>query len=212
MSEQIGAEVSAWDGYISGRNLELVPGQRIVQSWRTSEFADEQGDSVITILLQEADEGTLLTLEHSNVPDEQRSYEETGWQENYFEPMVVYFTDASEEPRQRRRQRRRPKLRPSVQPRRRATPSAQPVQNQSAQRHGQRLRQASAKVRVGRPAARLPQRPRANAPSRLKEIRPRQRALATFRRAQEGRAAYRNSVRPWAARLRGAGAGAAAAG
>jgi hypothetical protein len=84
--------VSAWDGYISGRNLELVPGERIVQSWRTSEFADEHGDSVITILLREADEGTLLTLEHSNVPDEQRSYEEAGWQENYFEPMVAYFT------------------------------------------------------------------------------------------------------------------------
>ena len=48
MSDQIGAEVSAWDGYISGRNLELVPGERIVQSWRTSEFADEHGDSVIT--------------------------------------------------------------------------------------------------------------------------------------------------------------------
>ena len=93
MSEQIGAEVSAWDGYISGRNLELVPGERIVQSWRTSEFADEHGNSVITILLQEADEGTLLTLEHSNVPDEQRSYEESGWQENYFEPMVAYFTE-----------------------------------------------------------------------------------------------------------------------
>ena len=44
MSEQIGAEVSAWDGYISGRNLELVPGERIVQSWRTSEFADEHGE------------------------------------------------------------------------------------------------------------------------------------------------------------------------
>jgi len=92
MSELLGAEVSAWDGYISGRNLELVPGERIVQSWRTSEFADEHGDSVITILLEDADEGTLLTLEHSNVPDEQRSYEEAGWQENYFEPMVAYFT------------------------------------------------------------------------------------------------------------------------
>jgi len=97
MSEQLGAEVSAWDGYISGRNLELVPGERIVQSWRTSEFADEHGDSVITILLEEADEGTLLTLEHSNVPDEQRSYEEAGWQENYFEPMVAYFTGRKRE-------------------------------------------------------------------------------------------------------------------
>ena len=44
MSDQIGAAVSAWDGYISGRNLELVPGERIVQSWRTTEFADEHGE------------------------------------------------------------------------------------------------------------------------------------------------------------------------
>lgn len=41
MSKAIGAEVSAWDDYISGRNLELVPGARIVQSWRTVEFGDQ---------------------------------------------------------------------------------------------------------------------------------------------------------------------------
>lgn len=93
MSDEVGAEVSAWDGYISGRNLELVPGERIVQSWRTTEFADEDDDSVITVLLQEVEEGTLLTIEHSNVPDEQRSYEEGGWQSSYFEPMTVYFTE-----------------------------------------------------------------------------------------------------------------------
>lgn len=98
MSEEVGAEVSAWEGYISGRNLELVPGERIVQSWRTSEFSDEHEDLVITIVLQEVDDGTLLTLEHANVPDEQRSYEEGGWQSNYFEPMVAYFTERRQEP------------------------------------------------------------------------------------------------------------------
>ena len=91
MSDEVGAEVSAWDGYITGRNLELIPGRRIVQSWRTSEFSDEYEDSIITVLLREIDEGTLLTLEHKNVPDEQRSYEESGWQSNYFEPMAAYF-------------------------------------------------------------------------------------------------------------------------
>ena len=96
MSDQVGAEVSAWDGYISGRNLELVPGERIVQSWRTSEFGDEHEDSLITIMLQEVGGGTLLTLEHSNVPDEQRGYEEDGWQSNYFEPMVAYFSERKE--------------------------------------------------------------------------------------------------------------------
>jgi uncharacterized protein YndB with AHSA1/START domain len=97
MSDEVGAEVSAWDGYISGRNLELVDGERIVQSWRTSEFGDEEDDSVITVVLQETEDGTLLTLEHSNVPDEHKSYEQGGWQSNYFEPMVAYFTELKED-------------------------------------------------------------------------------------------------------------------
>jgi len=97
MSDEVGADISAWDGYITGRNLELVPGERIVQSWRTTEFDDECDDSVVTILLQETEGGTLLTLEHSNVPDEYKSYEEGGWQSNYFEPMIDYFGKPKEE-------------------------------------------------------------------------------------------------------------------
>jgi uncharacterized protein YndB with AHSA1/START domain len=97
MSAEVGADVSAWDGYITGRNLELVPGERIVQSWRTTKFGDEQADSVVTITLEDAEEGTLLTLVHSNVPDEQRNYEEGGWESNYFEPMRAYFARFDEE-------------------------------------------------------------------------------------------------------------------
>jgi uncharacterized protein YndB with AHSA1/START domain len=91
MSDEIGAEVSAWDGYIGGRNLELVPGERIVQSWRTTRFSDRHEDSIITVMLENVAGGTSLTLVHSNVPDDQRSYEEGGWQSKYFEPMQVYF-------------------------------------------------------------------------------------------------------------------------
>ena len=54
MSDEVGAEVAAWDGYIIGRNLELVPGERIVQSWRTSEFTDEHEDSIISVTLEES--------------------------------------------------------------------------------------------------------------------------------------------------------------
>jgi uncharacterized protein YndB with AHSA1/START domain len=91
MSDEVGAEVEAWDGYISGRNLELVPGERIVQSWRTTEFTDEHEDSIITVTLEEVDDGTLLTLVHSKVPHEQKSYEQGGWERHYFEPMQAYF-------------------------------------------------------------------------------------------------------------------------
>ncbi len=103
MSDELGAEVSAWNGYITGRNLELVAGERIVQSWRTSKFGDEHEDSIVTLTLEGTDEGTVLTLVHSNVPDEQRNYEQGGWESNYFEPMKVYFAapdddEAGEEP------------------------------------------------------------------------------------------------------------------
>jgi uncharacterized protein YndB with AHSA1/START domain len=91
MSDEVGDEVAAWDGYITGRNLELVPGKRIVQSWRTTEFEDEHEDSILTVTLEEVEDGTLLTLVHSQVPDGQTSYEEGGWQEHYFEPMQEYF-------------------------------------------------------------------------------------------------------------------------
>jgi uncharacterized protein YndB with AHSA1/START domain len=97
MSDEVGAEISAWEGYVTGRNLELVPGERIVQSWRTSKFSDEHADSIVTVTLEGTDEGTLLTLVHSNVPDEQRSYEEGGWESNYFEPMRAYFASLDEE-------------------------------------------------------------------------------------------------------------------
>lgn len=91
ISDEVGAEFSAWDEYITGRNLELVPGERIVQSWRTDEYDDEHADSTVTITFEETDDGTLLTLVHSNVPDDQRAYEEGGWESSYFEPMRVYF-------------------------------------------------------------------------------------------------------------------------
>jgi uncharacterized protein YndB with AHSA1/START domain len=90
-SDEVGAAVSAWGDYISGHNLELVPGERIVQTWRTQDFTDAHEDSVITVTLEKVAEGTLLTLVHSNVPKEQTSYERGGWQEHYFEPMQEYF-------------------------------------------------------------------------------------------------------------------------
>jgi uncharacterized protein YndB with AHSA1/START domain len=91
MSDRIGAEVSAWDGYIDGRNLELIRGERIVQSWRTSRFTGDHEDSIIAVTLEDVEGGTLLTLVHSNVPDDQRNYQEGGWQSKYFEPMQRYF-------------------------------------------------------------------------------------------------------------------------
>lgn len=111
MSDEVGSEFSAWDGYITGRNLELVPGERIVQSWRTSEFSDEDEDSIVVISLEDVGGGTLLTIVHTNVPDEHTSYEQGGWQKHYFEPMKAYFsgTEQSRAGARRKAVRSKPK-------------------------------------------------------------------------------------------------------
>jgi len=88
---KLGAKFTVWDGYITGRNLKLVPGRRIVQSWRTTEFKKADPDSQIEVILVKAPRGTRLTLRHTNVPDGHTSYRDGGWQENYFAPMKEYF-------------------------------------------------------------------------------------------------------------------------
>ena len=88
-SPALGGPYSAWDGYITGKTLELIPGKRIVQSWRTSEFGAGDPDSTITVYLEPTKGGARLTLTHSGVPDGQTSYENGGWQDNYFTPRSL---------------------------------------------------------------------------------------------------------------------------
>ena len=83
-------EFTAWDGYIFGKNLKLIPGEKIVQSWRTTDFAKEDEDSEIEIILTETEEGCELILIHSRIPDNQPDYKQ-GWMDFYFEPMKIYF-------------------------------------------------------------------------------------------------------------------------
>ena len=91
IKKRVGGAYTAWDGYISGTILELTPGERIVQSWRTTEFAANDPDSTITVALAPIKAGARLTLIHKGVPRGQTSYEKSGWRDFYFKPMKAYF-------------------------------------------------------------------------------------------------------------------------
>ena len=90
ISVEVGAEFTAWDGYIHGKNLVLEPGKRIVQSWRTTEFSEDESDSRIEITFEPVGKQTKLILKHTGLPPHGGQYEQ-GWVEAYFEPMTVYF-------------------------------------------------------------------------------------------------------------------------
>ena len=91
ISHEIGASFRAWDGYIEGKNIELEPYRRIVQSWRTTEFEANEADSQIEILLNEINGETELTLIHTNLPEHGEQYKK-GWEDHYFQPMKAYFS------------------------------------------------------------------------------------------------------------------------
>ena len=90
VSNVVGGTFEAWDGYITGKNLDLEPSKRIVQSWRTTEFTDDEEDSRIEILLKAQDGGTLVTIKHTNLPKHGLQYEQ-GWFDSYFVPMMGYI-------------------------------------------------------------------------------------------------------------------------
>ena len=88
----VGAVFDAWDGYIQGRNLQLEYGKRIVQSWRTVEFENDDPDSRLEITFEPVGRQTRLILKHTDLPPHGGQYEQ-GWVDSYFEPMMRYFSE-----------------------------------------------------------------------------------------------------------------------
>ncbi|MEY2924472.1 MAG: hypothetical protein RLZZ337_1020 [Bacteroidota bacterium] len=91
VSDEVGGVFLAWDGYISGTNLILKDKKRIVQFWRTTEFGDDEPNSQLEILFEKVKDGTEITINHTNLPEQGMQYKQ-GWIDHYFEPMKAYFS------------------------------------------------------------------------------------------------------------------------
>jgi activator of HSP90 ATPase len=87
----VGGTFTAWDGYISGKNLELDPGKRILQEWQTSDWPEGSPPSLLEWTFEEKDGGTEVTLVHSGVPAAQAESYRQGWIDYYWTPMKEYF-------------------------------------------------------------------------------------------------------------------------
>lgn len=92
---EVGADFTAWNGYISGKNLELEKGKRIVQEWSTTEWPSGYLPSILEIILKEVDGKTELTMVHSRIPSSQKEELKQGWTDYYWEPLKRYFKKRS---------------------------------------------------------------------------------------------------------------------
>ncbi len=86
ISRKVGGEFMAYDGYITGRNLELAPDEKIVQEWHASEWA-EGHQSKVTFKLAPVPAGTRLSFTHSGVPEKFENDIRQGWVDSYWTPM-----------------------------------------------------------------------------------------------------------------------------
>ena len=93
MSSVVGGKFTAWEGYILGKNLQLVRGKKIVQEWSTTEWPKGYPPSRLEITLTKSKDGTILKMVHSKVPAEQRDDYAEGWRSYYWAPLKTYLSE-----------------------------------------------------------------------------------------------------------------------
>jgi len=101
---KVGGHFTAWDGYISGKNIELEKGKRIVQEWVTTEWPQGYTPSRLELTFSKVKGGTEITMVQSNAPAEQAEELKEGWTEFYWSPLKEYFKKKKgQEPPQKRK-------------------------------------------------------------------------------------------------------------
>ena len=87
----VGGRHSAWGGSIRGTTVELQPGRRIVQTWWASDFPPGSEESRLEVLFEPVPEGTLVTINHTGLPQGRGHRYEDGWKDFYLDNMKAYF-------------------------------------------------------------------------------------------------------------------------
>jgi uncharacterized protein YndB with AHSA1/START domain len=92
-----GDSFSVFGGRVEGRQIELVPGQRVVQAWRfgtAHPSAWEPGVySTVRFALEPAGDGTRLVIDHAGIPAEWIEHISQGYPTFYQDPIAKFFAN-----------------------------------------------------------------------------------------------------------------------
>jgi uncharacterized protein YndB with AHSA1/START domain len=82
----VGGPFLAHQGYVKGRNLQLVPGQLVVQSWRGADWDEKEPDSILFLKFEPVPGGGQVTLVHAGLSDQNAERHAKGWRSHYWNP------------------------------------------------------------------------------------------------------------------------------
>lgn len=88
MSTEPGSEFSLWEGDITGRNIEFIPDRKVVQEWY---FGEQEERSIVTITIRPDKGDSLVTVEQTNIPDDDFNDIAEGWREYYMGAIISFF-------------------------------------------------------------------------------------------------------------------------
>ena len=87
MSDKVGGVFSTDAGKVSGVNVDLAPGRRLVQAWRREDFPEGVYSMAAITLARTPTGGTELVLTHRGVPKHLLDDIEDYWRSVYWAPI-----------------------------------------------------------------------------------------------------------------------------
>jgi activator of HSP90 ATPase len=91
ISREPGGAFTIFGAYIVGRQIELVPNQRIVQAWREISWAPG-AYSIAKFELKEQGSGTKLIFDHTGFPVGAGEHLAAGWKAHYWESLEKFLS------------------------------------------------------------------------------------------------------------------------
>jgi activator of HSP90 ATPase len=85
-----GGAFSMFGGLIVGRNVELVPNQRVVQAWRPGHW-DAGVYSIVKFELKPNGAATTIIFDHKGFPEGDYDSLLSGWNGHYWHPLEKYL-------------------------------------------------------------------------------------------------------------------------
>jgi activator of HSP90 ATPase len=95
VSDQEGEGFALFGGRVEGRQIELVPGERVVQAWRFGGAHPEPWDagvySVVRFTLKPDGHATRFVIDHDGIPSESEERIASAYPTFYQGPLAKYF-------------------------------------------------------------------------------------------------------------------------
>ena len=85
-----GAYFSLFGDFITGRQIELIPNERIVQAWRMMDW-EEGTYSIVQFSLTKEGNETKLLIDHYGYPERHHEHISTNWEPFYLAPFSKHF-------------------------------------------------------------------------------------------------------------------------